>query len=148
MEISCFKVARLCDALSRSLRVDSFFVLCTSSCHYAVYCRIRALRDPPCGFLSVQNLGFIWNNQNRLKGICRHISTHRAADNKGVPCSSNKGLVVVVVNLRPCGLGSSPDAWLALEIACSVFNTLRPAEFSRPAGRKVFPPRGIIERCL
>lgn len=58
----------------------------------------------------------------------------------GQRCSlfKQQSLVVVVVRRPGKPLGSSPDAWLALEIACSVLKTPRPTAFSRlkPAGRR------------
>ena len=62
--------------------------------------------------------------------------THRAANNKGVPCLKQQRPVVVVDWARK-PLGSSPDAWLALEIARCVLNTRRRAVSRlKTAGRK------------
>ena len=83
----------------------------------------------PLNFLClVCNFGLPSNNlevfEKILSAFCESI--HRQSilatlADKGVPCSSNKGLVVVFLWHPVKPLGSSPDAWLALKISCSVF---------------------------
>lgn len=89
--------------------------------------------------------------QKPLKGILHHWVhyTHRAANNKGVPCLRQQR-PVVVVDWASKPLGSSPDAWLALKIARCVLNTPRQAVSRlKTAGRKsVFPKRSLREMCV